>query len=151
MDNVQNSYWTPRIKKAAQTLVSVTRDGFALTRRSVRSNSICAYPVLRITSADKAVVLCTGLRRRGSISCAVRRRGTAVISLACGFVFFRFAAAGVEFRQRSGRGRFMGHHISRRPAQSRLVLHRFLARCSVVSQHGGSHDPRIQGRLIHVS
>jgi hypothetical protein len=35
--------------------------------------------------------------------------GEKSVSLACGFVFFRFAAAGVEFRQQSGRGRFMGH------------------------------------------
>jgi hypothetical protein len=38
--------------------------------------------------------------------------------MACGFVFFRFAAAGVEFRQQSGRGRFTGQES---PAQLRAA------------------------------
>jgi hypothetical protein len=123
--------WSEDIKEnvvvviSAQSLCGSSRDGFALTWRSVRGCTIFTFQ-LTFTS----IQFCASQyqhhkhehgcryaqvspRIPDSLFFAVHRRGTAVVTVACGFVFFRFAAAGVEFRQQSGRGRFMGHDSPR--------------------------------------
>jgi hypothetical protein len=109
---------------------------------------------LRVTSAQIWLPCCAQalLRTLGSASGVVWKRRSEVVSLACGFVFFRFAAAEVEFRQQSGRGRFIGHESAGVQLWANCRHTDSSARCSVViSQQGYWHDRKIQGWLVHVN